>query len=59
MHLTAVHVALHDAPGQELDGDKGSNATVSLGHYSTFGELARRIAELRLASKQVILDLSP
>jgi hypothetical protein len=59
MHLTAVNASVESAARREVDRDKEVAANVSLSHYPTFGDLARRMAELRLASKQVILDLSP
>jgi hypothetical protein len=59
VHLTAVNASLESTFRREVDGDKEVAATVSFSHYSNFGDLARRMAELRLASKQVILDLSP
>jgi hypothetical protein len=57
LHVTGINVSLASAAGQDAVGER--SARVSLRDYPTFGDIAHRMAELRLAGKQVILDLSP
>ena len=57
LHVTGINVSLASAAGQDAVGER--SAKVSLRDYPTFGDIAHRMAELRLAGKQVILDLSP
>ena len=59
VRLSAVKASAASVPGRRLDIDGESVAKVSLRDYGTFGDLARRMAELRRADQQVVLDLSP